>query len=307
MKSIYLNGNMWLKGNLHTHTTISDGAFSPEEVIANYERQNYDFLMISDHERYSNYRQIIPTTMTMIPGYEASGKKNCKLQNSIYHLLIVAKNENPCFAHHQQFRKFEDESITDVQKFIDNAIAANHLVMLCHPHWSTLEYDEILKLKGLTAVEVYNGASDRLHNVGNSIVCYDALLRNGSKMFALATDDNHNTGRREDDSYRGWIHVFAIDKSVEAITSAIIEGNYYSTTGPQIIDVRRNQLIIEIEFKGGSRVYLHEQARNGQVKNFERTLNGVARFELKGNEDYVRLEVVDEAGNTAWTNPIHLK
>jgi hypothetical protein len=39
-----------LKGNLHAHTTFSDGIRSPDSVIAEYEGRGYDFLAITDHE-----------------------------------------------------------------------------------------------------------------------------------------------------------------------------------------------------------------------------------------------------------------
>src|SRR5216683_1364678 len=39
-----------LKGNLHAHTTFSDGRFSIDEVIARYRELGYDFLDITDHE-----------------------------------------------------------------------------------------------------------------------------------------------------------------------------------------------------------------------------------------------------------------
>ena len=43
---------MWLKGNLHTHTTLSDGDLPPEEVCRSYADQGYHFISITDHERY---------------------------------------------------------------------------------------------------------------------------------------------------------------------------------------------------------------------------------------------------------------
>jgi hypothetical protein len=39
-----------LKGNLHTHTHLSDGLLSPEAVIARYRQLGYDFLAITDHD-----------------------------------------------------------------------------------------------------------------------------------------------------------------------------------------------------------------------------------------------------------------
>jgi len=42
------------KGNLHTHTTESDGALPPAEVARIYREAGYDFLAVTDHflERY---------------------------------------------------------------------------------------------------------------------------------------------------------------------------------------------------------------------------------------------------------------
>ncbi len=41
---------MRLKGNLHAHSTFSDGLRQPAEVIAAYEALGYDFLAITDHQ-----------------------------------------------------------------------------------------------------------------------------------------------------------------------------------------------------------------------------------------------------------------
>ncbi len=40
----------WLRGNLHAHTTYSDGVKEPGELIAEYEALGYDFLAITDHQ-----------------------------------------------------------------------------------------------------------------------------------------------------------------------------------------------------------------------------------------------------------------
>ncbi len=42
------------RGNLHTHTTLSDGELTPAEVVATYRKNGYDFIALSDHflEKY---------------------------------------------------------------------------------------------------------------------------------------------------------------------------------------------------------------------------------------------------------------
>ena len=52
--SPYSEPQRWLKGNLHTHTTRSDGTGTPDEVIAMYRDDGYDFLALTDHYRFSD-------------------------------------------------------------------------------------------------------------------------------------------------------------------------------------------------------------------------------------------------------------
>jgi hypothetical protein len=44
-----------LRGNLHAHTTFSDGVRTPEALLAEYESRGYDFLAITDHEDHDNW------------------------------------------------------------------------------------------------------------------------------------------------------------------------------------------------------------------------------------------------------------
>ena len=41
-----------LKGDLHVHTNRSDGEDDPAEVASSYRREGYDFVVITDHNRY---------------------------------------------------------------------------------------------------------------------------------------------------------------------------------------------------------------------------------------------------------------
>ncbi|MEZ5864214.1 MAG: hypothetical protein R3D25_09185 [Geminicoccaceae bacterium] len=47
--SPFANRGRFLKGNIHTHTNLSDGALPPTEVINRYRSAGYDFLSITDH------------------------------------------------------------------------------------------------------------------------------------------------------------------------------------------------------------------------------------------------------------------
>jgi hypothetical protein len=53
----------YLKGNLHTHTSFSDGALLPEEILEVYADLEYDFVAITDHDymlRPHQYGESLP-------------------------------------------------------------------------------------------------------------------------------------------------------------------------------------------------------------------------------------------------------
>jgi hypothetical protein len=58
-----------LRGNLHAHTTFSDGVRTPAALVVEYEARGYDFLAITDHEDHENwvepgYRQALERLQT---------------------------------------------------------------------------------------------------------------------------------------------------------------------------------------------------------------------------------------------------
>ena len=66
----------WYKGNIHTHTTESDGDEAPEKVVRWFRQHGYDFLVLSDHNHltlfeYAEGRRRYKKPL-MIPGEEIS-------------------------------------------------------------------------------------------------------------------------------------------------------------------------------------------------------------------------------------------
>ena len=46
-QSAFQKGGVFLKGNLHCHSSLSDGTASPAEVIRNYAEKGFDYSCIS--------------------------------------------------------------------------------------------------------------------------------------------------------------------------------------------------------------------------------------------------------------------
>ena len=83
----------FFKGNLHTHSTYSDGGLSPGEVCRRYREQGYDFLCVSDHFRavygfpITDTRGFRTNRFTTILGAEVHAGANSK--GETWHILAV--------------------------------------------------------------------------------------------------------------------------------------------------------------------------------------------------------------------------
>ena len=71
--TIFPESGRFYKGNLHSHTTNSDGHLSPAEAVALFKSQGYSFLCLSEHDRYTDYRaEFDSDDFIILPGLEAS-------------------------------------------------------------------------------------------------------------------------------------------------------------------------------------------------------------------------------------------
>ena len=82
-------------GDLHCHTTLSNGSLGIEEVILQAKRMNLDFLAITDHDTLSssNRAQILGERygVKIIPAVELSAWD--KKRNAKVHILCYAPQE----------------------------------------------------------------------------------------------------------------------------------------------------------------------------------------------------------------------
>ena len=98
MKYLISPNKAQYKANLHCHSTLSDGARTPEELKEMYRNAGYRILAITDHERPAKYYDPADRELLMITGYEAYIRPNhdgrpCGTQSEI-HINLFAKNPN---------------------------------------------------------------------------------------------------------------------------------------------------------------------------------------------------------------------
>ena len=72
-KVMFSETGNWYKGNLHSHTTNSDGKLNPEEAVKLYKSYGYHFMCLSEHDVYTDLReQFDCEDFILLPGVEAS-------------------------------------------------------------------------------------------------------------------------------------------------------------------------------------------------------------------------------------------
>ena len=88
------------KANLHSHSTYSDGSFTPEEMKAIYKDNGYSILCVSDHEYPMDHSYLTEKDFLMLTGYEVYIRttEDGKIENttvSPYFFTAEAKKESP--------------------------------------------------------------------------------------------------------------------------------------------------------------------------------------------------------------------
>ncbi len=160
------------------------------------------------------------------------------------------------------------------------------------------------EVTGYIAMEVFNAVCHLRWNKGHGSVHWDQLLNKGRIIPAVASDDVHATAEIN----RAWTMVKAPTLDVAAILGAIERGCTYASCGPVIEDCRIEGDTIRIATSPVKQVtFYYDGAAGGHVVRAEAggTLSG-AQWTFGGNRRYpwIRIEVVDAAGNGAWTNPL---
>ena len=144
-----LPGRFW-RGNLHTHSTASDGHLAPVAVCHLYRAAGYDFLAITDHflEAYG-YR------LTDVSAHDSADFVTLRAaelhagrmeSGHFWHLLGIGLPTE--FA-----RPSEDETGPQLAA---RALAAGSFVVAAHPAWYGAIENEIRSLGPIHAIEAWN-------------------------------------------------------------------------------------------------------------------------------------------------------
>lgn len=305
MKSLhpFSTTGRWYKGNLHCHSTQSDGKKNPLEVVQWYERHGYDFLSITDHNRVTVPETLGESPILTIPGAEI----NCQRGNVEYHLIGIGIDDMPI------------APFKDPQETIDAINGAGGVSIIAHPYWHDLLTEDLLSLNGYSGIEIFNTNCWEEIQKGHSLSHWDSLIRRGPKIWGVASDDAH---WKYPDYGGGWIVLKAENLDRSSIIQSLILGNYYSSSGPEIYDMQIEGNSLHIACSPARSIYVNGQYHFSPIsKNIWDSYKGddgcseliipngkfepmtEVSFELDPRQEILRIEVVDIYGRSAWSNP----
>ncbi len=262
------------KGQLHCHSINSDGNNTPGEVVAAYKNAGYDFISITDHD-YITADPNIPG-ITFINGVEETVSR---------HLTAY---------------DVEQQSLdTDVQKVIDFHRNNNKLISIAHPNWIgfyVMSDDELNGYNNYNFIEVFNRVVNAYAETQ-----WDYVLSKNKRIFGLSVDDCHNING--DGFDKGWIVLYADNKSKEEILNSLKEGNFYASTGNNIkVTVKNNS----ITATSSNTCLFNFISTGGQILKEENNVTG-SEYKIQGNELYIRVKAINISdGTSAWSQPVFI-
>jgi hypothetical protein len=289
-------GQFW-RGNLHTHSTRSDGGLPVPEVIDAYQQQGYDFLVVTDHfmDRYSypvvDTREYRTESFTTILGAELHAP--ALSHGERWHLLAVGLPLD--------FATCSDDE--DGPKLARRAADTGAFVAIAHPNWYSLTLADALTIDAAHAVEVYNHTANHHNDRGESWALADQLLMSGRRLHAIATDDAHFSTRP--DYFGGWVRVKSPSLDPDQLLDALKQGHFYSSQGPDIRHIAVNDGELVVNSSPARAIFLTGPGSRSRFLRGDRLMT--ATFPLEPFEgSFCRVTVVDDWGRKAWSNPIWL-
>lgn len=324
------------KACLHTHTTYSDGKWTPEELKKAYMEKGYSIVAFTDHNIFIPHLELASDDFLPLSGFEADisennlwGLQKPWQQTKTCHICFVAMRPDivkhplwhrtrynvgnmPLYKDQQQFdenqpdylRCYCPECINDM---IKRGVEAGFFVTYNHPRWSMETAEQYMKYEGMHAMEIYNHTSYLGGFPEYNDAVYDEMLRGGKKLYCISTDDAHSASR----AFGGYVMIKAKELEYCTIMDALVRGDFYASRGPEIKSLWFDDTdnTIHVECSDAAQVILSTaQRRHERILPEEgKDCINHAVLHVRETDGYVRVSVFDSKGLTADTNAYYVE
>ena len=306
------------KANLHCHTVDSDGRLTHEEVKAEYQKRGYRIVAYTDHRKYGWHKELCDREFVALAAMEVDINEHFKVPGDFsrvktYHINLYDAMPEKYQEEKQRSplpeRKYYDMDY--INDYIRKMKAYGFFACYNHPYWSLQNYEDYKGLRGFWGMEIYNYGCDLDGMYGFHPQSYDEMLRLGNRLFCVAADDNHNAFPFEDplsDSFGGFTMVKAPELTYGAVTEALLNGNFYSSMGPEIHGLSVEDGVLKVETSPVDKIFVMTQGRNcyREAAVPGQTSSG-GSFSLNGTEGYIRVQIRDREGRYACSNAYEMR
>lgn len=298
-------GRFW-RGNLHTHSTNSDGVLEPAEVCRRYKAEGYDFIALTDHFVGLWGYPITDTVPYRDDGFTtilgAELHSGAMQNGELWHVLAVGLPRDFAPSNSPHFVPVKGQETG--AEIAARAVAAGAFVAIAHPQWSSLVMEDMREITAAHAVEVYNHGCAMGCDRPDGFMMADQLLTEGRHVTLIATDDAHFS---EPDHFGGWVMVKAEANEPEALLAALKRGDFYSSQGPELRDVRIEGDKLVVECSAVSSVVAIGWGTGAKAVHGHSLTRAEVPLARLNNSPWLRVAVIDAAGKRAWSNPIWVK
>lgn len=282
----------YFKANLHTHSSVSDGGMTPEEVKQAYKAKGYQILSLTDHRIIVDHSALNDADFLMLTGMEVDiTPKTLTEIRGPYHLNLIAKRpdnlwspiaaptDSP-YAAQMQWENMDLHCTPEsINKMIAKANEKGFLVTYNHPVWSGHGYPAYASLEGLWAIELRNSACCEEGFQENNFQVHKDMLCLGKRLFPIGADDMH--AYWPDSLGQSWIMVGAEALDYDAVIKALEKGDFYMSCGPEINTLTVENGILKITCSGVKRICIESERRFANlVKAKDGQLLYEAEFDL---------------------------
>lgn len=320
------------KANLHTHTTRSDGSFSPQKVVDCYHDLGYDILALTDHnvltypwQKFSTFK-VSNGTLKRI--------KEGKLDSLPREKVFVFEDRNPdtlgmidiqaaeVTQHHHMGSYFNDHAggvLKTVAESLDTITKKNGLAVLFHPGsynssnnpkrpFHPIEwYADIFKrYDHLVGIEAYNNGNQPFHiNRWDSILIKTMPDRS---VWGFSNDDFHGG-----EMGRNWNVFLLPELSSDEVRRGMENGLFYFVYSPGGLEVASPPIIksITVNSKRGIIQIEATGCKFIEWKSDNKVVHRGGSFNLNDFPEvngYIRAELYEsENGAMAGTQPFGIR
>ncbi|MBR6765249.1 MAG: PHP domain-containing protein [Clostridia bacterium] len=319
MQKLLDNEKYFFKAQLHCHSTYSDGTVTVEEQKKLFKENGYSVVAFTDHEHLIDNSRLDDEGFLTITSCELAIKEFAtlstlkKLDMRVAHLNLYARDQHntvtPCYS--SVYDHYINDEIKDrinfegeyqmeyspecINRIIKTAKEKGFLVSYNHPEWSLENATDYLQYEGLDFVEVYNHTCAYDGGESYSINVLDDMLRSGKKVYATMCDDSH----KRETMFGGWVMINADRLEYGTIITALENGSFYCTQGPEIYSLIREGDTVKINTSCAKQIAISTRGRRTEAVNGKDITQG--EFSLRNDDGYFRITVIDKYGNHAHT------